>query len=148
MTASGLWGASTAKLRAVGAALPVAAWLVVVEVGLRTTSLIRLSGRLGVAVATDSEGSGAAPRPTPPLTARERRQLRILSRLVEHWPFGRGPCLRQALVAGRILHRHQPRLRLGAAPTDEGVLGHAWLELGGTAVMGHPAGFPVLVSHG
>jgi hypothetical protein len=136
------------KLRALLTAVPVVAWLAAVEVGLRTTSLSRLTRLLGVAIDTDAGAPGQEGQRGPVLTAHEGRQLRILAAIVERWPFGRGPCLRQSLVAGRILRRHQPHLRIGAAPTEDGVLGHAWLELAGKAVVGNPAGFPVLVSHG
>lgn len=129
-------------------AIPVVSWLAVVEVGLRSTTLPRLARLLGVPLDAGGTTVGTPAPQRLVLTAREQRRLRVLAAVVKRWPFGPGPCLRQSLVAGRILRRHGPRLRLGAAPTGDGVLGHAWLEVGGNWVVGQPAGFPVLTSNG
>lgn len=129
------------------AGLSVIGWLAAVEVALRITSVSRLSRLLGVPIDTTDTCSGRTEPPPQALTAGERRRLRILAAAVTRWPFGRGPCLRQSLVAGRILVRHQPRLRLGAAPIEGGVVGHAWLELDGDRSVGRPSGFPVLLTH-
>lgn len=51
-------------------------------------------------------------------------------------------CLTQALAATMILarHGHQATLRVGATKDDQGRLrAHAWLEIGGTPVLGEPA---------
>lgn len=138
---------TTSKLGAVPIGLWVVGWLSAVEIGLRSTSLPRLCRLLGVPIDTRYDGPGADLSRAPALTARERRRLRVLAVVAARWPFGSGPCLRQSLVAGRILRRHGPRLRLGAAPAEGGVLGHAWVELPGGGVVGRPAGFPVLAGN-
>lgn len=117
--------------------LAVAAWMAVAEVGVRTVPLPRLSRLMGAPLGTAPEavrgaasgGAPAEPRP-PSLTAAERRRVRLAFALGRRWPFADGPCLRQALVAGRALRRHAPALRIGATLDDTGVVGHAWLEVG------------------
>ena len=73
-----------------------------------------------------------------PLTPSEQRRLRIVDILAARWPFGEGPCLRRALVAGRVLRRLHPRLSLGVARRPDGeITAHAWLELDGGARLGY-----------
>ena len=110
----------------------MAAWLLLVELGLRTMPVVRLSRLLGVDLRT---------RPTAPapfsarldLTRGEIRRLRALDALVRRRRFAPGPCLRSALVGGRVLRRRHPQLVLGVASLPGGLAAHAWLEVSGVA---------------
>lgn len=48
-------------------------------------------------------------------------------------------CLRRSLVAGHLLRRREPRLRIGARLTGGAVTAHAWLELAGARLPGDEA---------
>lgn len=128
-------GTLSTKARSVRHRLPyvwdglvVLGWLAVVELAVRLVSLRRLSALLGAPLATD-EAPVLHDR-HPHLRRREARRLRMLDVLGPRWPFCDGPCLRQALVAGRVLRRHGPMLRIGAALDGPQLVGHAWLEVG------------------
>lgn len=102
-----------------------------VEVAIRRVSLPRLSRALGVPLAlgppTAADGD-ADDELVPEVT----RALRSAARVTRAWPFCAGPCLRRALVGGRLTRRFDPAIRIGvAAGPDDTVLAHAWLELGG-----------------
>lgn len=103
----------------------------VVEVGLRTVRLDRLAGWFGI---NFLEAPSVAPATTT-LNPRDRRRARLAYAVMRNWPFGRGPCLRQALVVGWVLRRHRPVLHLGVA-TAEGFAAHAWLEVAGETIGG------------
>lgn len=64
--------------------------------------------------------------------------------MVAHWPFGRGPCLRQSLVIGHLLRSRQPVLRLGVGEVDGRVMAHAWIEFSGTSIGGSDWFLPLL----
>lgn len=118
-------------------------WLAIVELVVRSVPLPRLSTMMGTPLVTDDpplERSGH-----PQLTPAEGRRLRMLDAVAPHWPFCDGPCLRQALVAGRVLKRHGPRLRIGAALDGDAFMAHAWLEVGAVDV-GHSDRFATLVA--
>lgn len=66
-----------------------------------------------------------------PLDPRERRRLRAINRVARHWPFGRGPCLREALVTARALPRRDVAVRFGIARDVSGLDAHAWVEIDG-----------------
>lgn len=106
----------------------VLGWMAVVEVALRLLPLPRMATWMGCPLATLEPASTSVERPR--LRPWERRRLLLLDALCRRWPFGDGPCLRQALVAGRILRHHHPALRIGAAFADADVIAHAWLEVG------------------
>ncbi len=104
----------------------------VVEVGLRTTTLSRLARALGTPLAVDgfepyAEGSGSA------LPAWGVARMNATRRVLRHWPFG-DTCLRQALVCGWLLRRLRPELQLGVARVDGAVKAHAWLVVNGRVV--------------
>jgi hypothetical protein len=104
----------------------------VVEVGLRTTTLTRLARALGTPLAVDgfepyAEGSGAL------LPAWGVARMNATRRVLRHWPFG-DTCLRQALVCGWLLRRLGPELQLGVARVDGAVKAHAWLVVSGRVV--------------
>jgi len=107
------------------------AWMVVAEVGVRLVPLPRLARWVGAPLGTEP---AVAPRPHPSLRASERRRVQLAQAIGRRWPFADGPCLRQAVVAGRALRRHGPVLRIGAALDGGAVVGHAWLEVGGLEI--------------
>lgn len=115
------------------ATLAALALAVVVEIGLRTTSLPRLARLLGTPLAVtddsrrtdDSEGAVEAVLP-----AKAKRQVRATRRVLRHWPFG-DTCLRQALVSGQRLRRLDPTLHVGVARIEGEIRAHAWLVIGG-----------------
>lgn len=113
----------------------VTAALVFVEVAVRTVPLRRLAGWLGVTllVSTD-EGGELSGLPAAGFALEELRKARLARKLVAHWPFGHGPCLRESLVLGHVLRHHQPALRLGVARDGEAITAHAWLEVGGVSL--------------
>lgn len=104
----------------------------VVEVGLRTLRLPRLSRLLGVPLDTaarrepDDVGTVVVPH-------RARRRLAATRRALKYWPFG-DSCLRVALVGGFLVRDLDPVLRIGVAKHDGEVKAHAWLEVGGLSL--------------
>lgn len=132
---------SRASIAADGAA--VLWWLSVVELGVRLAPLPLVSRWMGTPLATSDP---AQPRAGCPVVGRrEARRLRLLDAMGPRWPFCDGPCLRQALVAGHILRRHGPVLRIGATIDGTGVVGHAWLEVGDVDI-GRSDEFAVLLA--
>lgn len=133
-----LWGrARRVPLRRWPALLVTAALVGGVELGLRTVRLPRLARWMGVPLA-DAAGTSSEARPGPPaaplvLSAREQRRVGDLRRLLAV-PGVDGTCLRQGLLVGRALRRHDPRLVLGVAKKDGVVTAHAWIELEGWVV--------------
>jgi hypothetical protein len=72
------------------------------------------------------------------LSPSERHRLRVIDVVANRWPFGKGQCLRRALVTGRVLRRLHPRLSLGVARRQgNGLAAHAWLELDGGTRLGY-----------
>ncbi len=106
---------------------------VVVEVGLRTTTLPRLAWALGAPLAVDGFDTYAAPTEAVPLPRWAAHRLEASRRVLRHWPFG-DTCLRQALVCGWLLRRLDPVLQLGVARVDGDVRAHAWLVVGGSVI--------------
>ena len=119
-----------AELPSLCVALAVA---VVVEVGLRTTTLPRLARALGTPLALDGFDSYADPADAVLLPDWAVRQMHAVRRVLRHWPFG-DTCLRQALVCGWLVRRLRPALQLGVAKVDGEVRAHAWLVVGGMVV--------------
>lgn len=106
---------------------------VVVELGLRATTLPRLARALGTPLAVDDVDAptGAADAYLLPRWA--VRRMNAARRVLRHWPFG-DTCLRQALVCGRLVRRLGPALQLGVAKVEGEVRAHAWLVVNGTVV--------------
>ena len=103
-----------------------------VEVGLRTLDLRCLARLAGVSLefATRLSASGE-----PALGPSDRARLRAVRIIMRHWPWGAsGPCLRQALVGGRLLRRRNPGLALGASRDTGSTVAHAWLVVDGVAL--------------
>jgi hypothetical protein len=104
------------------------------EIGLRTIRLRTLARILGVPLALDDQDPG---RPSHPqeLPADGAARYRAAQCLMQVWPFGgEGKCLRMSLVAGCLLRRHAPTVRLGIARLDQGIAAHAWIVVDGLIV--------------
>ncbi len=113
----------------------VTAVLVLVEVAVRSVPVGRLAGWLGVTLQLSLDpGPGSAGLPVDGFSADELRRARFAHRLLAHWPYGAGPCLRESLVVGHALRRHQPAMRLGVARDGQVMTAHAWLEVGGVSL--------------
>lgn len=116
-----------------------------VEVGVRLVPLPRLARSLGLALGADrvAPPAGARVLNGAGLTARERRQVRAVRRLMSRWSLAPGPCLREALLLGHVLRRHGPVLRLGVAHVGGALAGHAWVEVRGAVVGGSDPFLPL-----
>jgi len=114
--------------------LSVVCTAVVVEVALRLVALPRLAAAVGAPVCLSPEAVEPADASTL-LGPADAARLRAVQILMRRWPFGaRGPCLRHALVAGRLLRHRRPRLVLGAMRDERGATAHAWLLVDGVAL--------------
>ncbi|MGH1561887.1 lasso peptide biosynthesis B2 protein [Mumia sp. DW29H23] len=99
-----------------------------VETGLRWWRLPRLASSLGLSV--DQHGVASSdPFDASVLEPRERRNLDLAARVLRRGPF-HDTCLRQSLVFGHELRRHDPRVVLGVRKVDGEIRAHAWLEIG------------------
>lgn len=108
----------------------------VVEAGLRLSSLPRLTRLLGIRLAYDDESDRRAdPVHTPDLPAIWiRRRALAVNRVFRHWPFDR-TCLRRALVLGHRIRKLDPALLIGVRHDDSGNLAaHAWLVVAGVSL--------------
>ncbi|CAN5667269.1 hypothetical protein BH18ACT13_BH18ACT13_01600 [soil metagenome] len=76
----------------------------------------------------------AAPRPYPRDPGRETLVLAVAGRL---WRRSQGTCLERSLAAYHALGRigASPRFVLAAAHDPDGIVGHAWVEVDGRAVL-------------
>jgi hypothetical protein len=119
-----------AELPSLCVALAVA---LIVEVGLRTTTLPRLARALGTPLAVNGFDAYADPADAVLLPDWAVLRMHAVRRVLRHWPFG-DTCLRQALVCGAMVRRLRPALQLGVAKVDGDVRAHAWLVVGGTVV--------------
>ena len=101
----------------------------VVEMLIRWVPLPRLARVLGIRVNLAPARTDAQQLPLEQLPPRARRELRCTRRVADVWPLSKGPCLRRSLVAGHLLRRHHPAVRLGVAGTGAELVAHAWLEI-------------------
>ncbi|HMJ14473.1 MAG TPA: lasso peptide biosynthesis B2 protein [Polyangiaceae bacterium] len=108
--------------------LRVAKSAVLVEAGLRTRSLPELTSALGITFAPDQPSPAETDLET--ISAQVRWACRAADRMVRLLPGG-SPCLRRALIAGHLLRKHKPSLRIGSARLAGQFAFHAWLEVGG-----------------
>jgi hypothetical protein len=106
---------------------------VVVEVGLRTTTLPRLARAFRTPLAVDGSEAYADPAVATLLPRWAVLRMHAVRRVLRHWPFG-DSCLRQALVCGWLLRRLRPVLQVGVAKVDGEVRAHAWLVVNGAVV--------------
>ena len=67
--------------------------------------------------------------PVEQLPALARRQLRGARRVTDVWPLSKGPCLRRSLVAGHLLRRYRPAVRIGVTGSGDDLVAHAWIEI-------------------
>jgi hypothetical protein len=109
--------------------LHAAVIITVVELTVRWVPLPRLSRLLGIRVNLAPAPADAEPLSLAELSPTARRQMVCTRRVADAWPFSRGPCLRRSLVAGHLLRRHDPTLRLGVGGAGDAVFAHAWLEI-------------------
>ncbi|MBN9105300.1 MAG: lasso peptide biosynthesis B2 protein [Propionibacteriaceae bacterium] len=108
----------------------------VVELGLRTSTLPRLAGALGVPLALEEHTWLDRTAPSGSMSELPdwaKTRVRIVQRILRRWPFG-DTCLRQALVSGQRLRRLHPSLNVGVAKVDGEVRAHAWLVIDGLIV--------------
>jgi hypothetical protein len=113
--------------------------LAAAEIGLRTRPLPTVARWFGVPISTTA-ATGDTGQMWTELSADERHRLAVTGSVADRWPFGRGPCLRQALVEGWVLRQRHPVLRLGVATAGSAILAHAWVEVDGRSLH-EPGGF-------
>jgi hypothetical protein len=99
-----------------------------VEVGLRASSLPRILKVLRVNGEFEVQQRGSPMEDSLPSWALRRIEL---ARLALRWAPTRSTCLRIALVSASRLRRLDPKVRIGVARGEEGILAHAWLEIDG-----------------
>lgn len=105
---------------------------IVVEVGLRLSTLPRLTCLLGIRLAHDCE-SDQQPDSIH-LPGLIRRRALVVNRVFRRWPFD-DTCLRRALVLGHRIRRLDPALLIGVRHDDSGALAaHAWLVVAGVSL--------------
>ncbi|HKY49569.1 MAG TPA: lasso peptide biosynthesis B2 protein [Acidimicrobiia bacterium] len=114
----------------------------IVEVGLRTVGLPRLATALGVKLNWAREPS-SPPGIPPSLREADRRNVTFVLRVMRHWPFAEGTCLRQSIILGRVLKDHAPLLRIGVQGRGGDIVAHAWIELDGVAMGGEDGYLPL-----
>lgn len=115
-------------------------WAVRVEVTIRRTSLLELCRTSGIALQEQADLDRHAPRALR-LSPQDVRTLVAVRRVYRRWPFGRGSCLRECLVAGRLLRYRSPALCVGVKRARSGLEMHAWLNLDGAALDPDHAGY-------
>ena len=102
--------------------------LLLVEVALRTLPLPTVARLAGLQLLDDGRTPSAGPVVLPWWAG---ARVAAAQRVVARWPF-EGPCLRESLVAGCLLRRFDPTLRIGVVRAGAGPLrAHAWIEVGG-----------------
>jgi len=128
------WGmARTLRLppRSIATTFRVAALMSVVEVMVRRVPLPRVASVLRVRLDLHPAPPSEGPVDVAALPPVAQRQIACTNRVADVWPFSDGPCLRRTLVAGRLLRRHDPAIRIGLRGADTDMVAHAWLEIDG-----------------
>ena len=100
----------------------------VVELAIRVLTLPTVARLARVSLGNPAV---ALDRAAPRFSRGEIRAVRAARRVMRHWPWGGGTCLRRSLLMGYLLRRHNPTLRLGVKRHDAGILAHAWLDIPG-----------------
>lgn len=111
-------------------------WLVRVECVIRRRRVDALAAMTGVRLDLTPSPPPAAlqsPQRELPISHQDVSVLRLVSRLYAPWPHS-GTCLRECLVAGRLLRYREPVLRIGVRQGPQRLLMHAWLEIDGVAL--------------
>lgn len=121
-----------------------------VEIAVRMVSLPRLVRWLGFTLATSEGETRPGPvtgTPPPAFDPVERRRVRAVRKVMRHWPFGRGACLRQALLLGHLLRARHPVLHLGVKAWSRGggreMTAHAWVHVSGCTIGGAEGFLPL-----
>lgn len=122
----------------------VLAAALLVEVAIRAVPLPRLVRWLGFTMAARDGDDQAELTGAPPFDPVERRRVRVVLNVMRYWPFGRGACLRQALLLGHLLRARHPVLHLGVMRRGQEITAHAWIQVSGL-VIGEREGFLPLV---
>ena len=128
------WGAArTLRLppRSIATTVRVAALMVAVELMVRRLPLPRVASILRVRLDLRPTSVSEAPVDVATLPAVAQRQITCTNRVADVWPFSDGPCLRRTLVAGRLMRRCNPSIRIGLRGADTDMVAHAWLEIDG-----------------
>jgi len=110
--------------------------VLVVEAGLRFSTLPRLTRLLGIRLAHDGESEqqedSAFPSDLPAPWI--RRRAVTVNRVFRHGPLD-GTCLRRALVLGQRIRWLNPTLVIGVRRDSSGdIAAHAWLVVAGIAL--------------
>jgi hypothetical protein len=103
--------------------------LLVVELLIRWVPLPRLSRMLGVRLDLSPAPVARSEPAALVLPHGVRLRLRNTNRVVDRWPFCKGPCLRRSLVTAHLLRAHHPAIRLGTAGAGDTLRAHAWVEI-------------------
>jgi Transglutaminase-like superfamily/Coenzyme PQQ synthesis protein D (PqqD) len=111
-----------------------------VEVLLRCAPLDRVSRWLRSPLTDPFGAQGLPPLGPSSLTSRERRLLSALASAQRRWLWD-ATCLRRALASGWVLRRHQPKLCLGLASSNDNIA-HAWLVVDGQTLDDLPGATP------
>ena len=114
----------------------VALVALIVEAGLRVSTLPRLTRLLGIRLAQDGDSAQQENGVLPPGLSVTwiRRRVVAVNRVFQHWPFD-STCLRRALVLGQRIRKLNPALVIGVRHDDSGALAaHAWLVVAGVAL--------------
>ncbi|MGH3823303.1 MAG: lasso peptide biosynthesis B2 protein [Pseudonocardiaceae bacterium] len=114
----------------------VALVALVVEAGLKLSTLPRLTRLLGIRLVNDCEPKNKQDVSLPPSLPITwiRRRVFVVNQVLQHSPFG-DTCLRRALVLGQRIRRLDPTLMIGVRHDDSGTLAaHAWLVVAGVAL--------------
>lgn len=128
------WGAArTLRLppRSIATTVRVAALMAVVEVMVRRMPLPKVASVLRVRLDLSASSVSDVSVDVTTLPAAAQRQITCTNRVADVWPFSDGPCLRRTLVAGRLLRRCDPSIRIGLRGADSDMVAHAWLEIDG-----------------
>lgn len=126
-------------IRKVGIVLRVLGSFLVVELGLRRSSLGELCARIGVGLESGLTGVAADEEVTVPGATvprwRVEQIMRIVVRVSRRWPFG-DTCLRRCLVTGRMLVATGVPVTvvIGVRRSDAVVQAHSWLEIDGVSL--------------
>jgi Transglutaminase-like superfamily len=105
--------------------------MVVIEGGLRLVRLPHLARGVGVPLSLTGRGGDAEGQLR--LSRPEIDRLDLARRLIRRWPT-EATCLRRSLLAGHVLRRRHPILRIGVAKVNGRVAAHAWLEIEGVCL--------------
>ena len=113
-----------------------------VEVLIRLRPVSEVASALGVPLDTGPEHILAIGMIDPPLSAKEARELKAVSRIMRRWPFatgkpGDGICLRESLLGGHYLRQRNPVLRIGVKKDGDTAIFHAWIEVSGINIGGY-----------